>query len=166
MKWHCGLLSERPDQDRTLQWIKRGGWGTGLPADVERELKIWLAMPGFTIKYHAHVFRLDRSTIAPFVGRGFEELKQEVAENWLSVTRDDAVKLSQIRPPKGDVPLISQLAIADDVKRGVKKADIQRAYKVSGFTVTSIAKGHLRVRSPLPSGFELLVPTEKIFERA
>lgn len=156
MLYHCGLLDERPDRSRTLNWIKRGDWEAGLPADVEKELYVWLAMPGLSINFHAHNFKLSRQYLRRFVG-GFEEHRAEVAENWLSATREDCVKLSQLRPPKGDLPLLVQLSILNDLKAGRRVCDLMKEYQINRRSFQSLRKGHVRVRQPLPRGFELLV---------
>lgn len=155
MIYHCGLLDERPHKSRTLQWIKRGAWGAGLPADVERELRIWLATPGFSASYHAHVFNLSIRLVTEWVGVGFEEYRDEIAKNWLSATREDCVKLSQLRPPKGDVPLLVQFRIMDDMKAGRRVTALKKEYQINHRFFQILRKGQPRVRQPLPRGFEM-----------
>ena len=157
MLWHCGLLSERPDRDRTLEWIRRGSWNSGLPEDVERELRIWLAMPGFTAAFHAHNFGVSSGVVRRQLG-GYEKFKREVGQNWLSATREDCVRLSQLRPPRGDLPLLSQLQIIDDVKAGHRRRDLMREYLTNTATIHRLAQGLVLFgKRPLPPGFELLV---------
>jgi len=155
MKWHCGLLSEQPAADRTLNWIKRGHWVGGLPADVERELTIWMAMPGFSLAFHSHTLQVSRQLVYPWMG-GYDQLKAEVAENWLSATRDDCVRLAQLRPSKGELPVISQLQIMNDLKAGAKVVEIIRDYRTNHQTVAELRRGAIKSRRPLPSGFALL----------
>jgi hypothetical protein len=153
MKYHCGLLDERPENSRTLNWIKQGTWGR-LPPEIEHELRVWLAMPGFSISYHCHTLRRGRTTIIPNLG-GFEELEQEVAENWLSATRDDCVKLSRMRPGTGNVPLISQLRAVQDLKK-MRQVDVARDYRITVPTLVTWASTGFRTWGQLPVGFELL----------
>ena len=153
MKWHCGLLSTNPAQDRKLAWIKRGRWES-LPEDVQDELRIWMAMPGFTANYHAQALGIDKRYIAKFIG-GYEDLRSEVGENWLSATRDDSIRLCRLRG-RGDIPVISQISMIDDLKAGRKHIDIIREYGVSRSTTGGLAKGIISFSGDLPLGFALL----------
>lgn len=159
MKWHCGLLDKRPEQSRTLEYIKRGFWELNMPEDVERELRIWMSMPGFSQSFHMHTLGVGCLLLRRWMMRDYDQFKAEVAENWLSVTRDDAVRLSQMRPGKvgGDVPLICKLQMMTDLKAGARNADIEKEYRVSGGITSELVRGIVKSRAPLPSGFELLV---------
>lgn len=156
MKYHCGLLDERPEDSRTLQWVKRPAWGSR-PPEIEHELAVWLAMPGFSVSYHQHTLGHDRTVLLPRLGYN-PVLRGEVIGNWLSATREDCVKLARLRPRgSGNVPLICQMRAVADLK-GMRQADVARDYDV---TVSSIwgwrKRGFNFKRHPLPSGFELLV---------
>lgn len=153
MKWHCGLLSERPENDRTLNYIKRPIWGH-LPPEIEHELRIWLAMPGFSISYHTHTLRQGRSLVERNIG-GYDQYRNEVAENWLSATREDCIKLARLRPGLGDVPVICQARALQDMKT-MTVAKVARDYGVKDSTVTMWRKVGFRCNQLLPSGFELL----------
>lgn len=153
MKWHCGLLSDDPSKDRTLQWIKRGRWHT-LPEDVQHELRIWMAMPGFTAGYHYRAFELGREYINSQMG-GYETYKAEVHENWISATRDDCLKLC-LRRSGSQVPVISQLQMITDLKAGHTALSLAREYQVSKATIYNLSKGIIRCHGELPSGFALL----------
>ena len=48
--------------------MRRGPWNKGLPDDVERELKIWLAMPGFSAAFHAHTLGVGKTYPGRFMG--------------------------------------------------------------------------------------------------
>jgi hypothetical protein len=114
-------------------------------------------MPGFSINFHAHTLGLSRPTVSRFVGRDYHELRDAVAENWLSCTRDDAVKLSQMRPGTGNIPVLSQLAILDDLKRGLGPTEIGEAYRVHPGTVSVLGRGTIKAGlSFMPEGFELI----------
>lgn len=156
MKWHCGLLSDEPEKDRTLQWIKRGCWDT-LPDDVQHELRIWMAMPGFAVSYHHRAFGLNREYISRQMG-GYERYKGEVHENWLSATREDCLKLC-LRRRGGNVPVISQLQMLNDLKAGQSALSVAREYRVSKHTIYQISKGTIRCHGELPLGFALLGAT-------
>lgn len=153
MNWHCGLLSAQPNKDRTLAWIKRGAWDT-LPDDVAHEMRIWMAMPGFAINYHAQTMGLDKRYVAKFYG-GYQQQWREVGENWLSATREDCVALCNLRAG-GDVPVISQLSIIDDLKAGAKQVDVAREYAVSEKVTRYCSKGRIHFRGELPLGFAML----------
>ena len=73
-------------------------WGRR-PPEIEHELRVWLAMPGFHPTYHAHVLGLSLYSIRKHIG-GYEEMAEEVAENWLSATRDDCVRFVPVTPPQ------------------------------------------------------------------
>ncbi|MEN2786263.1 hypothetical protein ACFOKI_07675 [Sphingomonas qilianensis] len=155
MLYHCGLLDERPEKSTTLQWIKRPRvWGR-LPPEIERELRIFLAMPGFSDSFYAHVFRCSRSVATREAG-GYEPWKAEVAENWLSATSEDCAALSRMRPGTGNVPVISQLRAIQDVKAGMTMAQVGRDYRVSAVSVTGWCHGGVNFRGDLPAGFSLL----------
>lgn len=157
MKWHCGILSDDPRKDRTFQWLTRGYWDTGMPPEIERELRIWMAMPGFSISYHSRVFGLSPATMAKHIG-GYEKYKDEVHENWLSATREDCLKLC-LRRRGGNIPVISQLQMLNDLKTGYSKVGLSREYRVSLATVHHIGRGWIRGHSELPVGFSLLGAT-------
>lgn len=157
MRWHCGLLDDEPERSPIYRLITTRYWNA-LPPEIEKELEIWLAMPGFSMAFHEktlHGNRLER-TFQARMGH-YEKWKAEVIENWLSATREDCVRLSVRRPGLGSVPLLSQLSILDDVKRGLRNTDIAREYRVSGATVTAIGKGRLRFPGNLPPGVGWLV---------
>ena len=84
MLYHCGLLDEQPDKSRTLNWIKRPHWGT-MPPDIERELSIFLAMPGLTTAYVSHLLRHSDVYVKRRMGF-YEDWKAEVDANWASAT--------------------------------------------------------------------------------
>lgn len=160
MKYHCGLLDDRPDKSRTLNWIKRPVWGN-LPPEIERELRIWLAMPGFSAGYHAHTLGRNVAYVSKHMG-GYERWRDEVAENWLSATRDDLVKLSQLRPGIGHVPLICQLRAVQDLKSGATIKKIAGEYRVHPTTITNWSIRGPTPAGHIPSGFDLLIGPNSI----
>lgn len=87
---------------------------------------------------------------------GYEDLKAEVAENWLSATREDAIRLSNMRPSKGDLPLLSQLQIMNDLKAGHSATYLAAEYGTNTRKVGKLSKGIILLRQPLPPGFTLL----------
>ena len=158
MLYHCGLLSERPERDPTLAWAKRGGWDLpGCPASIEHDRRVWLSMPGFSTSFHAHTLGPCRETIQRFHMADFAELRDDVVTNWMSATREDCVRLSQMRPGTGNIPLISQLQIMDDLKKGAKPKLLAGEYRITAATVRNLKRGHPKFARGLPSGFELLV---------
>lgn len=154
MLYHCGLLDTCPETSRKLQWVKRPVWGR-LPPDIERELRIFLAMPGFSASYVSHVFRIGAATVARNIG-DYESWRDEVAENWLSTTRNDCIKLARLRPGTGNVPVICQLRALQDVKSGMSFSAIGREYGVTGAQVRHWARRGILSKRPLPPGFALL----------
>lgn len=164
MLYHCGLLSERPEKDATLQWVRRGAWDLpGHPPAIEFERRVWLAMPGFSINFHVHTLRVGETLVERHIGRDYEELKEAVAENWLSCTRVDAIKLANMRPSKGELPLLVQLQIMRDLKAGIGPTALATIYATNIGTVGDLGRGRVKSRRPLPSGFELLLePTQSL----
>lgn len=154
MLYHCGLLDERPANSRTLNWIRRTTWGK-LPPELEHELRVWLAMPGFSVPYHAHALGVSRQRIEQNIG-GYEEHKADVIANWLSATREDCVKLARLRSGQGHIPLISQLRAVEDLKH-MSMTQVARDYGVHLQSVIDWLHTGFRSNSQLPSGFELLV---------
>ena len=154
MRWHCGLLDERPDQSRVLARIKRGNWNS-LGPDVWHELMVWLAMPGFSIAFHQHTLGVSREVVTAAIP-AFEDWREDVIDNWISATREDCVRLCRMRPDKGDVPIIFQLRIMDDVKAGISQVDLAGEYGLDKGTINGWKQRGLRSRGELPSGFELL----------
>lgn len=152
MKWHCGLLSEQPEKDQTLNYIKRGYWHLPAPPEIKRELRIWLAMPGFSVAYHAHVFRVSHPTIRSYLAsQDFSDVQTEVAENWLSVTDEDAIRLARMRRGTGNLPLVCQLRLLDTLKQGMKRSKVAELYRVTPHTVDRLRKGGLTTRGVRPS---------------
>ena len=72
----------------------------------------------------------------------------DVIDNWMSATREDCVRLSQIRPGMGDVPLISQIRAVQDLKH-MLLVDVARDYRVPTHSVAvwrdkgSPSQGHV-----------------------
>jgi hypothetical protein len=156
MIYHCGLLDEEPEKNRTWLWVHRPHWGH-LPADVERELRIWLSMPGFSISYHSHMFGFSH----PYIRRHLlatnpEDWRDEVATNWMSATREDCMKLSQMRPGTGNVPLISQVRAVEDLK-ALPRVQVAQDYRVSPSVLDNWRKMGFRTWGRLPAGLGLLV---------
>lgn len=67
MKYSCGLLDDDPMENRAYRWITGAHW-SALPADVEHELRVWLAIPGFSASWHTHNFRVGPDRIRPLIG--------------------------------------------------------------------------------------------------
>ena len=157
MLWHCGLLSERPEKDATLAWVRRGGWDLpGHPPEIERDRLVWLNMPGFPVSYHEQTLNMDRRYLKRFIGADYERVKDDVAKNWLSCTREDAVKLSHLRSGTGHMPVICQLKIIDDLKRGMSPSRLAAEYRVHPQTISNLGKGRISTRAWVPKGFELI----------
>lgn len=161
MKYDLGLLDPNREQNRTYQWVMRRGWfKPGFPPDVLEELGIWFAMPGFTTSYHLHNLRMTWTTHRDAVARlpTFDEIEDKVAENWLSITHDDAIQLCLMRRGKNHcpIPLVSQLAILDDIKAGHTQAAISRRFDVSDFAIRKIKQRGVQWTGELPLGFRLL----------
>ena len=161
MKYHLGLLDADPTQNRTYQWVRRRGWfGPGFPDDVREELGIWFAMPGFTDAYHIRNLNMSARLLYKCQDQlpGYDHYAKQVAENWLSVTREDAVKLCRMRQGTRacPIPLISQLKILDDIKAGMTQAQISRDFGCTPRAIYTIRHKGLQWAGSLPEGFELL----------
>lgn len=142
--------------------MRRGGWfEPDFPPDVFHDIAVWLRTPGLGFNFHRVNFKISAPTLVDRMKRmpSFEDLRDDVAENWLSVTREDAIKLIHMRvgPLRSQIPLLSQLKILDDLKAGLSQARIAREYGIGPRTVSRIAHNGARWSSPLPSGFELLL---------
>ncbi|QVM85252.1 hypothetical protein [Novosphingobium decolorationis] len=162
MLYHAGLLDPDGSQSRCREWIARRGWNTPeFPDDVREDLAIWLAMPGFHIQYHVRNLRSSWSTIvaARRYLADFENLADMVTANWMSATRDDAIRLSKLRPggQSSPIPLLCQLKILDDLKVGHTKASLARTYACSSRSIWTIQNQGLQWTGELPLGFRLLV---------
>jgi hypothetical protein len=152
MKWSCGLLDGNADK---LSEIRRVHWDR-LIGPLADELEIWLAMPGFPLAYHEHTLGTLRRTNGWRSRYGlYEKWKDKVAENWSSATREDAVALARMRPPRCSVPLLTQVSILRDLKRGWRPSDIARTYRVSVAMASELSKGRLTGVKDLPAEFPL-----------
>ena len=129
-------------------------WGRR-PPEIEHELKVWLAMPGFTVRYHAHVLGLSQHSIRQHIG-GYDEMAEAVAENWLSATRDDCIRLAQLRDGPASVPLLCQIRAVQDLKK-MRLIDVAKDYRVSDQSLLNWSKRGFNFSGHLPSGFALLV---------
>lgn len=159
MKVHCGLLDEQPEKSRTLTLLRRGWWHLGLPEDLERELRTWLATPGFSIAYHAHQFKLSHGVIVRHYYDHTPEYQSLGLENFQSVTREDAVRLCRMRPGTGNIPFVCQLRMMDDLKAQMRKVDVARDYQVNYQTVRNLGAGLIKCQAPLPPALSQLLQT-------
>ncbi|MGD9715181.1 MAG: hypothetical protein AB7V46_24465 [Thermomicrobiales bacterium] len=123
--------------------------------EIERELRIWLAMPGFSLAWHANAFGLGKAYIRPHLG-GSHQWHDEIVENWLSATREDCAALSRMRPGLGNVPLISQIRAVEDLKH-MRAVDVAREYRINYNTIWGWRTRGFQPGRDLPPGFELLV---------
>lgn len=144
MKYDVGLLADKPHDHRSHKWMKKGDWhNPNFPADVRTEIAVWLAMPGFDYGYHRRSFGMTDRTFRKMknILPQYEELKPLVIENWLSATRQDCIRICHNRTGvASSIPLLSQLAILDEVKRGVRKEDVARLFRVTGEKVHQIIR--------------------------
>jgi hypothetical protein len=120
LKYHCGILDDRPEYNRTLKWIRGSNW-KALPDDVAHELKVWLAMPGFPYAYHARQLSQPIARIKRW-SEGYYTHREAVVENWVSATREDCIKLAHLRRPWETVPLICQIQAVEDLKHMTARA--------------------------------------------
>lgn len=163
MKYHCGWLDDDPMQNRSYAWMMRGRWGhPQFPADVRREIAAFVHMPGFQdaffhkrLKTNSDQFNVLRDQLP-----SFEDAYEDVCENWLSVTRDDAIKLCHLRGGKAaGVPVIVQLQVMKDLASGHSYRKTAAIYGITEHTIRNIRKRGISVTKmarPLPPGFELL----------
>jgi hypothetical protein len=153
MKYHCGLLDERPDKSKMFQWITRWNWDS-LPDDVATELKIWLAMPGFTTGFHVATLGRHVRTIEAY-RPAMADFSKEVAENWLSATREDCIRISQMRPGKGPIPIISQVRILEDLKMGRTQMQVVKDFRTSRGQIHKLLTQGITSQAGWPSGVPL-----------
>ena len=127
-------------------------------------------MPGFTDGYHIRNLKMGRALVkrARQFFPGYDELSDKVAENWLSITREDAIKLAHMR--KGaqscPIPLVSQLVILDDIKAGRSQLATARTFGCTPRAIYTILHRGIQWGLPLPSGFELLVANSRVHATA
>ena len=156
MNIHLGLLDKQPSKNRTLKRLRRGRWFRRLSPKVEHELRVWLAMPGFSTTFHERTLGVSEAVIRQYQG-DFERLKDEVMANWASATREDCIALANMRPWKGDIPMICQFQIMDDLKKDFSQAELARTYRTNLTKVTALGKGIMRIRSWMPPSFAAVV---------
>lgn len=155
---HGGLLDVDPTQNSLWNWA-RSCQLAQMPDDVATPLRVWFLTPGVPDNFHATAFNLDIRRVVKHLRdaeQHIDELLPLVTENWLSVQRPDAVKLSQYRG-RGDFPLLVKLQIVADVKAGQNQYEIAEEYGTSQTFVSLLAKfgpfWHVR---NLPSWFKPL----------
>jgi hypothetical protein len=156
MYWHCGLLDDPELPAEGKNPIRYSNWHT-LPEELVRELRIWLAMPGFSLSYHMETLEREPRLIRQFMG-GYAELEEDVLMNWISATRDDCIKLGYIRPEKGDLPLITKIEMRRDYMRGrLRQNEIAKEYGVWTATVNKLCWGVPDEIEQLPSRLQQIL---------
>jgi hypothetical protein len=158
MKWHCGTLNLRPHLSAPLAKYQRGFWFIpSFPSYMYRELEIFFATPGLPKVWLMKNLDRPRAAIndAKRRFRPYEEIKDLVMENWLSITRQDSILMSLRRPQHCRPPLASQLSIIDDVKRGLKLVQIIRDYRIDGEFIRLLVEP--RNRWGLPDDFRRML---------
>jgi hypothetical protein len=152
MKWSCGLLDGDDDK---LRYLRHHDWND-LDGPLADELEIWLAMPGFSMAFHEHTLGKMRRTKGWRLRYGLhDKWKDEVAENWSSATREDAIALARMRPRGGSVPLLTQVSMLRNLERGWRQSDVARTYRVSPAMVANLKRGQLTNISDIPASFSL-----------
>ncbi|AKM10996.1 hypothetical protein [Croceicoccus naphthovorans] len=165
MKFDVGLLNSGVDADRKLRLVRRGGWlHPSFPDELRRELAVLIATPGLSDTWLIHNLGAHNQQFykARLALPDTNELRDEVAQNWMSISRPDAVALANMRPGKqSPIPLVSQFRILDDIKSGDTIRSLAKEYWTSEHTIRLIGKHCLSRRRawerPLPRGFELLI---------
>lgn len=102
-----------------------------------------------------HTLRHSREALTPRMG-GFEEMQDEVAQNWMSVTSDDCARLARMRPGDGNIPLICQIQAVQDLK-SMRVTDVASAYRTTQQSLYRWRHSGFTFQGPLPSGFDTLV---------
>lgn len=160
MIYHCGLLDEEPKQSRTLKWIRTARSWNRLPPDVRHELNVFLSMPGFPVPYMVEVFGVSHMCVRRWQTKEahYDVYQDEVARNWMSTTREDAMALARLRRPgRAFMPLICQVQILQDLKFR-KLVDVSRDYQVTQQQIMNWRRTGLTIGSAkLPAGFDWLV---------
>lgn len=135
----------------------------GYPKDLTEELMVWLAMPGFSHVYHAHVFEKSRKTIASW-RPSFDDYRQQCLDNWGSATNEDVVKIAMLRPKWCAIPLIVQMAALDDLKNHTHRY-VAEKYKVSQEWVENLSERHRPkwLSSSHPKWRNVILPPEFSF---
>ncbi len=150
MIYHGGLLDDDPAQNSLYRWA-RSSQLDRMPLEIATPLRVWFLTPGITKDFHRTAFRISDKRVMKHVTdaeRHQSELMPLVVENWLSVRRPDAVKLSQYRKPNMHFPLICRLQMVEDAQV-MSQEEVARIYGTSSTLVRRILK-----RGPF-SGVEL-----------
>lgn len=158
MKFHCGILAE--DRERHTSWRAiHGIWALkDLDEPYKTEFEAWMSMPGFSLAQHCYMFGFSRERLIPFFGLNYDKHKRLIAENWISITREDAMLLSSacwgVHPP-----VIVQLFAMKDYLRGqYTYAQVAEDYRVTPATVRRwVINGVVANHAFIPPGFELLI---------
>lgn len=167
MRWHVGCLDPDPPSHRSYQWMRRRGWfKPSFPADVFEEIAIFSAMPGMCQAWLHHNWKMARHDLLKYRAMlpQYEDLKDKVIENWLSTTRDDAVKISRMRHRFTTPPLICQINMLDDYKRGMSFMQMSRDYKWPNTTIAAMVRSQRpysgRTKWKVPADFARLFGIE------
>lgn len=157
MLHHCGLLDPDPEQSRMRRWVRQGLNYDTLPPDVQLEIGVWLHMPGFTWSFHCHTLGHHFETLKRWASRtSYDTLRPMITDNWISTTRDDCIRLANLRRRGMEMPLVCQIQIVEDLRSGISQRELGTIYKTTGQAIGVWRRKGFSARW-VPSGFEWLV---------
>lgn len=167
MKYSLGLLEKEPWNNRSYKWMRRRGWyRPGFPPDVLEEIAVWLALPGIHNRYHQKLLGIDSTELAKArrLLPGYDQLTTQIGEAFLTCTREDAIRIVQLRPGvySAPIPLISQLAMLDDLKRGMSQRRVAADFGCSAKFVWTLLNKGVQSMKNLPDDFRLLASMSQI----
>lgn len=133
MLFHAGTLDDDLDQNRKTRPARSRG------------LAVYLLTPGFTIAYHANVFRVSRTTINKLLtwSRAFAAqdvtIGQDVERNVGSITPDDGMRMAQ-RRGSAHMPWWARLALSQFAVGRQDTAEVAELFKCSRRTVQQVLR--------------------------
>ena len=152
MLYHCGVLDTQPSPK--LLRINIQQLDT-LPPDLAHELDVCLITPGFYNAWWNQHFKRSPDTIGRARLRVDPSLRAEAIANFHSITRDDAIRLSQFR---GSKPTPVKLQIMSDISAGMKWTEAQKLYNISERTLANLLAFPQLSSSFLPDWFKATIP--------
>lgn len=122
MIYSGGLTDDEPGDNSVYQWV-RCCHMSRMPDQIAHHLLILFQTPGVTKSWWNRAFNIPQSGMAKhykFVkeNKSLDDL-EDISRNWLSLTRDDIVKLSRFNMKHKDLPLFIKTQVADDYKKGL-----------------------------------------------
>ena len=153
---HAGLLDDNPSRNPLFNWARSSNYLSRMPEDIATSLRVWFLTPGISVEFHRHALNIspERMVMHDRDAQSHREaLMPKVSENWLSVERPDAVKLSHYRAKNMHIPLLVRMQLVKDIKAGMKQIDLADEYRINHVWVNRIWRNGPFYRAVLPDWF-------------